>query len=107
MSNCSYEMDVDLECTQFLGEYFEIKTIDVNESVGCNVELKSNVDQCHPNRDQFLKLAYFDPLYECYSLNGIENNVVNTIDSNAVSFISHHMSSFVYVDYIPITYQEW
>ena len=74
---CAEEIDADLECVELKGEFITIRPIEVTANTGCTFKFVSDIGDCHSNRDEFLRLMWYDEKTSCFSFDGISDNTGN------------------------------
>ena len=57
---CAEEMDTNVECVEMLGSFISIKPLKVDVDTGCLFQFDCDISDCHSNRDEFLRLMWFD-----------------------------------------------
>lgn len=111
---CSISMDTNVECVELIGEFTKVGILDITESSGCTISFKADVGDCHSNRDQFLRLAWYDPTTQCFKLDGISSNNGNNGDPEATTMTSattvttraYHLTTYSYTNKIPASFSE-
>lgn len=92
-------MDTEIQCISLNGASLDIAKISVDSDKQCEVKFEADINECNSNRNEFLRLAYYDEGTNCFSLDGIDNNKGTMGDS-----IATHLTPYYYVDYIPDDY---
>ena len=73
-----------------------IETLEITWDSNCEIKFEADIEDCNNNRDEFLRLAYYNKDTNCFSFNGVSNN-----NGNMGRPIATHLTPYYYVDYIP------
>ncbi len=118
-------MDTDIECVTLLGDFVSIEALKIGEDANCDVVFTADIGNCHSNRDEFLRLFWYDASTQCFSQTGIENNVgsvgsgragilertpattaTTTASRNLAMIRTNHLTPYQYVDFQPANFSE-
>ena len=89
-------MEAEVQCIVLNGASLNIKTIEIDSDTGCELQFEANIDECNSNRNEFLKLVWYNTETKCFSFKGVSKN-----DGTMGEPVTTHLTPYYYVDYIP------